>query len=77
MDSYTTEGTTWQIRVRKAIAALALSGMALGAVGAAGAVSASADAEPVEEAATWSFRIDVDGDNPKDGPVFGARATWS
>ena len=74
MDTQEAQGTTWLLRLRTAIAGVALAGLAFGGVAAIGT---SADAEPVEEAATWSYAMFVDDGPPRKGPVYGARATWS
>ena len=74
MDTQPAKGTTWLLRLRKGIAGVALAGLAVGGVAAIGA---SSDAEPVEEAATWSYAIIVDDGPPTKGPIYGARATWS
>ena len=74
MDTQEAQGTTWMLRLRSAIAGVALAGLAFGGVAALGT---SSDAEPVEEAATWSYAVVIDIGPPKKGPVAGTQATWS
>ena len=77
MEEHTYQGTTWFIRMRKAVAGALLAGLAVG--GAAQVVAPSP--EPVEEAKSkLSVAVEDSTDDPYDfggGVTYASRATWS